>query len=196
MPDKKTKGWIQNLEIGKDVYPLFGLEGDVMPFLFRPDEVREAIRVAYSTLQIVGMSHAYKGYIYTGNVGFSFTLRGDSYVLMKERADSDKPKSKEGGPQDIEFYGEVLEDFRKFLEALAYPPRRPTGVAAMPPAVLLCLPGILQLRCRMMDFQLVHKECDERGIPVAFDAGVRFEEAPERRITMQDVLTNGMYRAG
>jgi hypothetical protein len=101
----------------------------------------------------------------------------------------------EGGANDMGTIADMMEEDRRFLEALGYPGAGPSGaIEAAAPAAILCLPGLLTLRVRLVSLAFTFEDCDSAGRLREWRAQASFEEAPMGRITMQDHLTNGMFR--
>jgi hypothetical protein len=188
--DKDIRGGIKNLSLDEDYQG--SVFGNTFSFWFRPQPVREAIRVAYGDNSVLGMSHTYKTYENTGNASFNFELYANRIMMIGDKAVLDVAG---GGTQaDISRY---IEQGRRFLEALAYPPERPgnlPGIGDAPPACLLSLPGIVMIRCRVMSVEITFENVDSRGNIKELRAQLSIEEAPLSRITMQDVLERGMFR--
>lgn len=197
-----VRGYVQNLA-------LLDSSGDVdratSTFLFRPTSVSESIAVTYSKTAVLGMSHSYQGYSNTENVRWDFVLYANAMMVktegvtqaVKERASrrNDSTRRSQGAQTELQALASVLEESRRFLEALCYPASTTAGViGAEPPACILSIPGIVTQRVRLVSLGFEHSRCDKDGNVVEWSARTSWEEAPLTRILMDDVLANGSFR--
>jgi hypothetical protein len=189
---KEAKGYLRNLLL-YDSPP--GDFRDTMDFWFRPAPVREALRVNWEKSTPLGMSHGYASYTSTDNVPIDLEIKQNALTILKETIAGAARGTGEGSSSDMATIASMMEDDRRFLEAMAYPGAGPSGaIEAAAPAGILCLPGLLTLRVRLISVDFTFEDCDAEGRLRAWAASVSFEEAPMGRITMQDHLTNGMFR--
>ena len=172
-------------------------------FWFRPEPVREAISVAYNKMRVMGQSHQYHNYEGTDNVPITFELYVNRLMLLKAGAistersvrSSTRTGTIEGTLEDLQRLSWMIEEGKRYLQALCYSPEGSAGIIGnSPPPCLLVMPGILELRCRLMGADFNHTECDTKGNITEMRVRCTFEEAPLGRITMQDVLERGSFR--
>ena len=202
-PAQGVRGYLHNMDLDPEENPLVYIE-DVMDFLFRPAQVREALSVAYDSMQVIGMSHESKAYSHTANVPFSFDLYFNALMFIKNAAMSNPRVERkeatgfgfnpEGTKDQLRAVSEMIEEHRRYLEALCYPAADPTGgINLAPPFCILCLPGIVTLRCKLMSVEFTFLDSDIRGFHKEMRASCTFENHPQNRVTMQDVLATGMF---
>jgi hypothetical protein len=201
-PAEGIRGYIQNMDLDPEESPLVYIR-EAMDFYFRPVPVREAITAAYESMGVIGMSHEYKPYSHTANVQFSFDIYVNALMIIKNAAMTN-PRIKnptggfaanpEGSADQLRSVADALEEGRRYLEALMYPAADATGQGKLsPPFCILCIPGIVSLRCKLISLAIEYLDSDIRGYHKEFRATVTFEEHPQNRITMQDVLSAGMF---
>lgn len=189
-PVGDTRGWIRNLATEED-----------LNFWFRPDQVRESIRANYGELSVLGMSHSYQTYENTTNVSITFDLYVNRLMLVKRGASQvdAQNRTREGNPEagltDLRGYSDLMEQDRRYLQALLYSPATELGaIGASPPACILALPGVCTIRARLQTLDITHNDVDLEGNTKEYRARVTFDEAPMSRITMEDVRENGLFR--
>lgn len=190
-PVGDTRGWLRNLATQED-----------FSFWFRPQPVKQALRAHYDSMAVVGMSHEYQTYSHTGSDGFSFEVYVNRLLLVKAGAQAADAQNRqrgagnlEGGQSDLQAYSAMMEDGRRFLQALLYAPAGVTGViGGSPPPCILVLPGVCTMRCRLQSLDFEFTDVDVEGFLKEFTASVSFQEAPMGRITMEDVRANGSFR--
>jgi hypothetical protein len=191
---RAAKGYLRNLLLYDSPAGEFR---DTMDFWFRPAPVGEGIRVNWEKMQPVGMSHGYASYNGTDNVPINLEIYQNAAMILKETV-AQGPHIRgtaEGGGTDMGAIAMMMEDDRRFLEALGYPGAGPSGaIEVAAPCAILCLPGLLTLRVRLVSLDFTFEDCDGQGRLKEWRAAAAFEEAPMGRITMQDHLTNGMFR--
>jgi hypothetical protein len=89
----------------------------------------------------------------------------------------------------------MIEEDRRFLESLTLPYEEPDGtIGSSPPPAILCIPGIVSARVKLISLKIMFRDCDIDGNVKSFVANVTFEEAPMARITMRDQLAAGSFR--
>lgn len=187
-----AKGYIQNLQL-KESDP--NNYGDVLSFFFRPGPVSQRSRVNYEKLRALGMSHSYHSYNGTENSEVAFEIYFNRLMMVKELTRGEAPGYKEGAEGELEAVSGMIEDSRRWMESLLLPPALDDGrIAAAPPACVLCLPGIVSIRCRLMSLDWTFKQVDVYGRISELRGSVSFEEAPMARLSMQDALEVGMFR--
>jgi len=188
-PNTAARGYVKNLlldETGNPDYP------DMITFPFRPTPVNVETSVNDDTMDVIGMSHAYDVYTNTANAQVSFEIYQNALMMIKETTSEG---FKEGGKSLLNQMSADIEKQRRFLQALLYPGITPAGVVgAYQPACILCLPGIVTIRCKLKSLGEVHERCDINGNIVELRLSVSFKEAPMARVSMEDVLMNGMFR--
>jgi len=188
-PSKVVRGYVKNLfleENGNPDYP------DMITFPFRPPQINVDTSVNDETMDVMGMSHAYESYKNTTNATISFELYYNALMMIKEMS---KPKESEGQKSQLNMMSEEIEKQRRFLQSLLYPGYSQSGViTAQQPPCILCLPGIVTVRAKLKSLGEIHEQSDIDGNIVALRLPVTFREAPMGRITMEDVLMNGMFR--
>jgi hypothetical protein len=188
-----VKGWIRNLALYASNDTNFD---DTLRLWFRPESVRETIQVMYQNQGVVGMSHQYQTYAHTESARFPLRIYENALMMLKEvKAGGDLRNTPEGARDEMEFYSEVMENDRRFIEALTVPPLGVTGVVGNEPSpCILCIPGIVTIRARVQSVEFDFTRSDINGRLREWSANVTFQEAPLGRLTMQDVLANGMFR--
>ncbi len=189
---KEAKGYLRNLLLYDSPAGDFR---DTMDFWFRPAPVRESLRVNWEKSTPLGMSHGYASYTSTDNVPIDLEIYQQALMILKETTAGAARGTAEGNASDLATVSAMMEDDRRFLEAMAYPGASPSGaIEAAAPTGILCLPGLLTLRVRLVSLDFTFEDCDGEGRLREWRASCSFEEAPMGRITMQDHLTNGMFR--
>lgn len=188
-PNTAARGYVKNLlleETGNPDYP------DMITFPFRPNPVTVETSVNDETMDVMGMSHAYDVYTNTANATVSFEIYQNALMMIKETTSEG---FKEGGKSLLNQMSAEIEKQRRFLQALLYPGYTAAGViGAQQPACILCLPGIVTFRCKLKSLGEVHERVDINGNIVELRMSVMFKEAPMARVSMEDVLMNGMFR--
>jgi hypothetical protein len=198
-PEPGVLGWIKNLALSESSSP-----PNVMGFFFRPYQPKHSISVNYNDMVALGMSHAYQVYQSTGNGSWTFEVYENALMIVKERAGDaasqgattrNRAGTVEGDAAMVKAISQEIEGRRRFLEALTVPAEVAPGViGSEPPAVILCIPGILSQRCRLMSLNETYTDCFIDGSIKELVTAVEFKEAPMGRMTMQDVLANGSVR--
>lgn len=188
-PTAAVRGYVKNLlleETGNPDYP------DMINFPFRPNPVNVETSANDDTMDVMGMSHAYDTYRNTANATVAFEVYENALMMIKETTSEGW---KEGGKSLLNQMSAEIEKQRRFLQALLYPGVTAAGViGSQRPPCVLCLPGIVTIRCRLQSLGEVHERCDIEGNIVELRMSVTFKEAPMSRVTMEDVLMNGMFR--
>lgn len=200
-PTGEATGYIRNLLIDDDEESTLP---STMAFWFRPNPIREHVGNSREAITVMGMSHQYKNYSYTENMTISFSLYSNALMIIKEIGRTRQLQNNEqgrraavaeGAASDVRVVSMMLEDDRRFLEALNYPGWTPQGTIGsdLPPCIL-CLPGIVAMRCNLNSLDVDFTKVDLDGNIMELTANVVFEEAPLSRITMQDVMEVGSFR--
>lgn len=189
-PAEGTRGWVKNLllaELGDKRFP------DTIGFLFRPTPVNVNFSVNDEEMNVIGMSHKYASYVNTNNVVVQFELYMNTFMIIKENMiDGNR---REGGKGDISAAAGEIERVRIFLQSLCYPGLIDNGmIGGEQPPVILCMPGICTIRAKLKQLGEIHQRNDIDGFPIEMRVQCVFHEAPMGRITMQDVLSNGLRR--
>ena len=189
-PVGDTRGWLSNTATDEDMF-----------FWFRPAPIRVSGRAVYDTMDVIGMSHGYQTYRNTQNVRVSFELYVNRLMLVKlgaqqlEATNRTPEGNPEAGLDDLRAYSDLIEQDRRFLEALQYPPQPVPGVlGSSPPVCHLYIPGVCTLRCRLEELDQTFVDCDLEGNIKEYRARCTFVEAPMARINMEDVRENGAFR--
>lgn len=192
-PAEGVKGWIRNMTLFERDQDD---QEDTLKLWFRPESVREVINVRYQDQGVIGMSHQYQTYAYTESVQFPLRIYENALMMLKEyKSSGDLRNTPEGGASEMTAYSNMMEQHRRFLEALTVPPLGVTGVVgAEPPACIVSIPGIMTVRARVQSVNFTFSRCDINGRLREWSADVMFQEAPLGRVTMEDVLANGMSR--
>jgi hypothetical protein len=203
-----VKGYVENLLLG-------GADNAIMPFMFRPNAINEEVTPQYARTRSLGMSFEYMPYEGTSNPGWSFDVYQHRVMVLREVGPSGDVAgyfrasqgaavhtaagaSQQLGRATASQLGQIsagMEQSRRFLQALLYPPRLGEGQAEAPPACLLVIPGIVSARCRLTEWRAQYTQCDTSGALIEWTASVRFEGAPLEQITMDDVLGRGLLIA-
>jgi hypothetical protein len=193
-----ARGSIYNPELPEDSQNL--------TFFFKPEPIREQLQANYDKMSVIGMSHQYQSYSFTNNMAIQFDLYMNSLMMTKEgfkggtnrsinRNTTGENNEVETSQQTVTGASAEIEWSRRYLEALLVPPVNFTGlIGSSPPAVILSLPGIVTIRCRLMQLSVEFVSMDIHNNIKELKMKVKFEEAPLNRITMQDVLENGSFR--
>lgn len=199
-PSEGARGWIRNLDISPN-----SEFDDTLRLWFRPTTIQEALSVNYSDQGVIGMSAPYQNYEYTEGAIFTFDVFVNALMIIKEisadrnRTDRDYSSGEffaEGGVHDLKTTAYMMEQDRRFLQALTVPRaglENTTGGVA-PPACILCVPNVCCLRVRVQSVNFQHNLFDVEGRITQWTASVEFKEAPLGRFTMEDVLENGANR--
>lgn len=210
--NRSAKGYIKNLV----------LEGNgrgeeaTHTFFFRPNPINESLEVAYNKVAPLGMSHSYHVYQSTGNAQWSFELFQNRLMILRElgaqvnaskaneiavrggqpsdRAPAFERGYREGKKTDLTAISEMMEQSRRFLDALAYAPRLADGTAEAPPLCVLCIPGLVTATCVLVNKTAAYEAFDCDGYLVQWRAQVVFEEELAQQLTMDDVLARGSFR--
>jgi len=196
------KGYVRNLLLFDDENTI---APDTMPFWFRPARVSEQITPQYDSAAPIGMSHNYKTYNSTGSAMYRFEIYWNALMMLKEIGQSRNQQAsegaisgqvtREGSASDLAMVSRVIEEDRRWLEALAYPSQTNAGlIGSSPPACILVIPGIVTMRCLLTSLSFEFEDSDVRGLIKQLRATTVWEEAPEGRITMEDQLTGGSFR--
>lgn len=189
---RAAKGYLRNLLLYDSPAGEFR---DTMDFWFRPAPVSQGLRVNWEKTTPLGMSQGYASYTSTDNVTINLEIYQHALIILKESTAGAARGAAEGSAADLGAIALMMEDDRRFLEALAYPGAGPSGaIEVAAPSAILCLPGLLTLRVRLVSLDFTFEDCDAEGRLREWRAACAFEEAPMGRITMQDHLTNGMAR--
>lgn len=193
MSPTKVRGWVRNMILYEDSENTEF--DDTVQFRFRPQPVNESVSAVYESTRVMGMSHQYKSYSHTENFAFNFSIYSNTLMMLKEMTQQRPRAAYEGSDLDLELLGQEIEKDRRFLEACMLPYRSPIGIiGSSPPPLILCIPGIVTMRCRLLSLNLSFVDCDIKGNLKAFQGQVSFEEAPLGRITMRDHLMTGCFR--
>ena len=192
-PEKGVRGWIRNMALYEDKENT-EFE-DTLYLRFRPTPVNETVSAVYDESRVIGMSHSYQNYSHTENFVFQFQFYANVLMILKEKAQERPRAAYEGTELQLEQLGRELEMDRRFLEACLLPYQGPIGtIGVSPPPLILCIPGIVTMRCRMQTLNISFVDCDIRGNIKAFRGDVSFKEAPLARITMREHLMTGCVR--
>jgi len=184
-PTGSARGYLKNLfleELGNPELP------DMIEFPFRPNVLRLDAGVNDETMNVLGMSHQYDVYSNTNNATISFDIYMNALMMVKEGMAG-------GQSPSIQEMSSKIQDYRRFIEALLYPPFNPSGViGAQQTPCILCLPGFCTLRVKLKSLGEVLTDCGAEGDPKEFSFTVSFREAPLARISMEEVMLSGMFR--
>ena len=201
-----VRGWIRNLVMYGDDYAASkdNQQPDTMEFWFRPNPITEVITVNYDDMAPMGMSHAYQVFKNTTATQWTFDIFWNALMMLgnttveqniSERNYSDGQAFLEGKRSDLKQMGDVIEQQRRFLQALTVPPELADGTIYEAPApCLLVVPGIVSQRVRLRSVTFVYTNNDINGNIKEARATCEFREAPLGRFTMQDVIDNGATR--
>lgn len=188
-PGPATRGYVKNLlldEIGNPEMP------DMIRFPFRPNQIRIDSSVNDDTMDVIGMSHQYDTYVNTSNAQVNFEIYLNALMMLKEDAGG---RETVGGRSAYQKMSDEIQLYRKFLQATLYPGTNPAGIiGAQQPPLILCLPGVLTIRAKLKQLGELVTDCDVNGQIKEMRMTVTFREAPMSRVSMEDVMTNGMFR--
>jgi hypothetical protein len=205
---KGVKGYVENLALG-------GADNAIMPFMFRPNNISEEVTPQYARTRSLGMSFEYMPYEGTGNPGWSFEVYQHRVMILREIGPSGDVAgyfrasqgagvstaagaSQQLGRASVTQLSQIsagMEQSKRFLQALLYPPRIGDSQAEAPPACLLVIPGIVSARARLTEWKVQYTQVDTGGALIEWNASVRFEGAPLEQITMDVVLARGLLIA-
>ncbi len=192
-PTGENRGYVRNLLLDEDKESLYA---PTLTFFFRPGDIRAALGASYGAMTVQGMSHQYKTYEYTDNQQFTFSVYYNALMMLKERGHEDPLFGTATARNTIEIMAEDIEWARRFMEALLYPGLTPTGtVGSETPNAILCIPGIVAMRCRLMGLGIDFLNNTALGAITELRLRTTWEEAPLSRVTMQDQLERGSFRA-
>jgi len=184
-PVGAVRGYCHNLlldETGNPDMP------SMIVFPFRPTLVTTDTSVSDDSMDVMGMSHQYKTYKNTTNTRVAFDLYMNALMMMKEG---------EGGTGNdiLEQIKSEMQKYRRFLQALLYPGYAASGIiTAQQPPCILVLPGICTLRMKLKQLGEMFEAVFVDGEPKELRMRVAFEEAPMARVSMEEVMMNGMFR--
>ncbi len=188
-PGIAARGHVKNLLLEETGNPDFP---HIINFPFRPTEVSVDGSVNNDSMDPMGMSHRYETYVNTDNAQVTFELFMNALMMIKETTSEGLS---EGHKSHLNYASAQIQKYRRFLEALLYPGYvSPGTIHAQQPPCILCLPGIVTMRCKLNSLREVFKQCDIDGNPIELRMACSFREAPMGRISMEDVLTVGMFR--
>jgi len=188
-PDTAARGYCKNLLLEETGNPDFP---DMITFPFRPHPIHIETSVNDEEMTVLGQSHSYEVYTNTSNSSVRFDLYYNALMLIKETTSEG---FKEGGKSLLNQMSAEIEQQRRWLQSLLYPGYVSPGViGAQQPPVILCLPGVLTIRAKLKSLGEVIEDCDIEGNITALRLPVTFREAPMARVSMEDVLMNGMFR--
>lgn len=196
-----ARGWIRNLV----AYSSQTAVVDTLELAFRPPKVTHSIGVKYNEMAPLGMSHGYAVYENTENDVWRFEIYQNRLMRLKDiGADLDAVRANaarreayaEANLSQLRAISRMMEEDRRFLQALTVPPAPEAGVSGTePPPCILCIPKMVTQRVRLMTLEFTYDNCDIEGNIVEWTANVTFREAPMGRITMEDVMANGSFRS-
>jgi hypothetical protein len=168
---------------------------DTLYFWFRPATVRENLSVVYEKMRVMGMSHQYQSYSHTENMNITFEIYANALMILGEISKEAARGSAEGSLNDLRLVSDMIEQDRRFLEALTLPYEIDGGaIGVETPPVILCIPGIVTARARVTNLSFEFVGSDINGNLTEYRAAITFEEAPLSRITMRDQLAAGSFR--
>lgn len=155
--------------------------GESTRILLNPTELREQVRVHYSRLQVLGLSHEVLQYHATGNTALPVEFALDKFFARAVSADDDP---------------DIL-DFKRFLQALTVPPGGADSVAdGGPPRALFVWPGLITLSCVVTRLELRYQHFDATGRVLVYQAQATFEEIRDARVTSEELRAQGSRRGG
>ncbi len=188
-PNTAARGYVKNLLLEETGNPDFP---DLITFPFRPTVVNVSTTVNDDSMDVMGMSHSYESYTNTSNAEVSFELYYNALMMIKEMSIEGYG---EGGKSILNQMSGDIEGQRRWLQSLLYPAAVSPGVVgSQQPPCILCLPGIVTIRAKLKSLGEVHERVDIEGNITELRLPVTFREAPMARVTMEDVLMNGMFR--
>jgi hypothetical protein len=147
------------------------LEELLLPY--RPEELKRTVEVAYARLAPLGFSHEVMQFQFRKNekLSFQFGVDQESGVRMSD-------------------------DAVAILDTMTASSRAAQSVATgAPPEVQVLWPGVLLMRTRIVTLNYVFKRfAPVTGKPTWFTVDVTVEEAPQKRITAEDIRSKGSFR--
>lgn len=193
--EQGVKGYVYNTVLAADnnTTPIPA----TMAFRFRPTTINETISAEFDEQAAIGMSHPYQTFRSTTAVSYQFEIYWNALMILKEIGKERIENHPERRGDELAVIGYMIEEERRWLEALTLPPLMNDGlVGASPPLCLLVIPGIVTTQCRLRNISFVFESCDLRGNIKELRAMTVWVEALNNRTTMQDQLLNGSFRNG
>lgn len=192
-PGQEIKGYIRNMilydDLGQTEF------NDTMDFWFRPTVVNEQGRANYKETEVLGMSHKLRTFSSTQNFKFIFDLYFNTLMRVKQFASRQGRGSAVGDYNDLVLLSDDIESKRRFLEALVIPYEDASGMlSGENPPVILVIPGIVNMRCKLDSFSFEFRDCTLEGKVKELMCRLEFTEEPLGRITMRQHLATGCQR--
>lgn len=142
--------------------------------LANPRELEIAVDVEWTEQKVPGLSHVPLQYENTGNVGFPLELYLSEYQYSKE----------------------VVDDWRNFLWAFAYPDYDASDILEGAPArMMIVWPNVLSLTCVLRSIRMKHVSFALDGRATRSIATIQTNEIRDVRIGASDVRAQGVRRA-
>jgi hypothetical protein len=150
--------------------------GEDLEVLFNPELLEEQVGPVWERLEIPGLSHQVLQYKNTSNHTFQLEL----YSMAHSR-----------------IFQTGIDDFRKFLLSLCYPPAAANGIATGgPPRVLLVWPNLVSMTCVVAgNIAFKHTRFTLQGLSSRWTAQLPLEEIRDQRLTSEDVRRLGTRRS-
>jgi hypothetical protein len=160
--------------------------GDVLSPQYNPTEIEEEVRVNYTDLDLLGMSHKPQQYKNTDNHRFQFSLRFDGLAIRQAH-----------GSPGIPVHGANLNNARRYLLSLCYAPRGAQDIlGGQPPRVLFFWPQLISLQAKLRRLRFRHSHfASSTGGTGRFDVDVEIHEIRDVRLVSEDVFANGTIRS-
>lgn len=148
--------------------------GDIVTAQFNPAELERKVGVAYTQLEVLGLSYQPLQYKFRPNETLKFTLHFDA-------------RSIDSGDQ---------KDVERYLDALTLPTIERKDIAGGgPPDVLFLWPGLLTMRCRVTEITYKYKQfAPTIGERIHFSTDISVVEARDTPLYAEDVLRVGLQR--
>lgn len=194
-PLQEVKGYIRNMILYDDLEQTEF--NDTIDFWFRPTVVVEQGGANYKEAEVMGLSHKIRTFSSTSNFKFSFDLYFNSLMRLKQFATQNATRGRaEGDYNDMQLISDDIEQKRRFIEALVIPYKTAAGMlSGENPPVLLVIPGIVSLRCKLDRFNFAFRDSNIFGGIKELMCRLEFTEEPIGRITMRDHLASGCSRS-
>lgn len=153
--------------------------GDDMNAQFNPEKLNEKIKVNWSKLSVLGLSHMPKQYQQTDNWTCTFELKFWAWDSKGNRLNDIKQKRRQ---------------LMSYCYSSRAAPRTVSGGA--PPRLNFFWPNLIDLTCTLESLEFNHVRFNRKGDPIESVAIVTLEEIRDVRLYSEDVRATGTIRSG
>jgi len=164
---------------------LVALDGNMgqISFLIEPAEYSGNIGAQYDEEGAVGQSFAHMAFKNTANERIPITLYYSRLLISEKYSWS------------VAASDAVMNFHKNFFRALLTPPTLETGLVSSEPATsILLIPGIMNLRVRLVGFNWTVHQRDPEGRAMRQTFDLQFVEAQSRRWDASEIMERGYFR--